>query len=111
MKTNILITFALLSLASYAAPTTILECDDLGEGNIVEVKIFENEDGATQLEELHDDDKTKQRVVDDQEISENRYKLSSYYGYKRFLAKNAANSTWSVEWTCGESFIASCIEY
>ena len=42
-------------------------------------------------------------------FSSRRIPLSPYYDYARTLVKNA-DGTWAVQWSCGESFPATCTE-
>lgn len=108
MRITLTLVLFLITFSSFATENLILECADLGEGNITKLQIFTVEDGKTHLREFYEEG-AEVRVVKESELNENIYKLSSYYGYTRSLKK--VDGFWRVEWGCGESFEAACYEF
>lgn len=84
--------------------SVMMECVNLGEGDIDKIQIT-----STTLTEFYADNTSDVRDILPSEFENNEFKLSKYYGYTRTLFKNEGN--WFLKWGCGESFQVSCTLY
>lgn len=109
MKETVLVLgFVLWACNALGDEKVLLECKNLGEGELARVQVVRPDANALFLVETGSDASVTRRPLNQNEFDSRVIALSDYQGYSRVLRKQG--TAWVIHWSCGEDISVECSE-